>query len=551
MVGQVLFINGRPTIEIDFCQFIRKYVSLHISIPLPQEHIASFYFDEKLVHLGCKNFLIDETLVWPQKIWFQKASKFISEFRKNNYKHLECFAFPVPHFELQKQTNEITLMLLLLDRLSFLDAMSPETFQIILNDIVKTITDENIFDLLLQISTCGAHRSLSNVYKFFNENFLTRNLKANIEKQQVCAQKDLNQILLEICNKKSIDNHIYKALNSTSDSAIVFLNKPFRSFSLFEQYWKDLKLNNNVIILNDSQSILKLQFSNKNCRVQKTRCWVFKQIPRTDIFETKMAANILILLLTSFDKITAFEIGQNQKINIIGKDFLKKAEQIYEFRQPTIVFNNGLNILLSSEFSLQDSWLLFEMQIMSFYQKQQKNTVFADFSTKQVGPPLNQVCNIFNWHVMVVYLIWYLVSYSKNFYLHYAWQPFLKDQNLSLLYKDVFHKKSDAIQYIHALQGSSFCWFSNKKIKINSPTNYFGPFQTLEFTVSRKKHLEDKKTSRQSSLTRQALYCFSNDEFIQPQKQRKNVSVISWNEEFDFSKEDFTVWFDEEIFAGL
>ena len=78
MVGQVLFINGRPTIEIDFCQFIRKYVSLHISIPLPQEHIASFYFDEKLVHLGCKNFLIDETLVWPQKIWFQKASKFIS-----------------------------------------------------------------------------------------------------------------------------------------------------------------------------------------------------------------------------------------------------------------------------------------------------------------------------------------------------------------------------------------------------------------------------------------------------------------------------------------
>ena len=144
MGGSTLFIEARPTIDINFCQFIRKYVALHTSPPKPTEHIASFYFNRKLVFLSCKTFSIDERLIWTQSMWFAKMAAFITTSRQNNYKSLaNIFWFPVPHFETQRKTNEITLALLLLDRLAFIDAMAFETFTLILSDILNLDLDEN------------------------------------------------------------------------------------------------------------------------------------------------------------------------------------------------------------------------------------------------------------------------------------------------------------------------------------------------------------------------------------------------------------------------
>lgn len=161
----ILFINARPIIDINFCQFLRKYTQ----VPPPSEHVASFYFGGKIFYSACKNFSICENLIWTNEMWCLKITQFLCTFRSTNYKPMPNFSFPVSYFNDQETTNEYTLVLLLIERIAFLDAMSAESFQLILGEIFRKFEGKiHLLDLFLQIAVNGSNRGISKISSIIN-----------------------------------------------------------------------------------------------------------------------------------------------------------------------------------------------------------------------------------------------------------------------------------------------------------------------------------------------------------------------------------------------
>lgn len=533
---EVLFMNIRPAIDLNFCQFVRKYVVLHTNLPRPENHVAVFQFEGNIHYLACSNFFIDESLVWPREFWFLSARRFLKDFRSNNYKPLLKIAFPVPHFSRQKNTNEFTLILLLLDRLSFLDSLSSESFSLIMAEFLEIFDnqDNSILDLLLQISIHGQQRSILKIDSFFPINHLTPILQKHVAEQTTgpVDTPPLTNVLLNIYNnfEKSYLKTHYKSLFDHTIINIQFFNKCL-TYDEFTNYWLTLSYNNNVIILNENNADVNLAFANKNCRVQKARCWVFKQITRIEHFEQKLSSGIsLILFLPCQGKILVYEIGQNQKNNPTYSTMSLKN---------LITFFPENPVYLSS----QDVWLMVEMHIMALYQNQYKKTAVLEEARQFTIITNNTSCQIpplYNWRVLVSYLLWYLSIYTKNSQLVYSWQPELKNFYFLELYQTL-HKTYPKIgNLLDKLQQSSL--YNFKILKIKSSNRIFGPFQSPEIVPKKRVTTALSTHSRPSAslpnLTKHLLFCFSTDDII----VQKNI--FSWNSEYDFSNIDLTMWID-------
>lgn len=323
----ILFIHARPNFDISFCQFVRKYVPLFAQLPKPTEHIASFYFEDKLFYLACKNFSINENLIWTKSLWYQRASTFLRTFRENNYKPLQTFEFPVPHSASQTRTNECVLLLLLMERIAFLDSMPSDTFQIIIAEIFNHFClQPNAVDLLIQISVNCQHRDISKIQSILNFDKLPSILQEHLSAQVTASSENsLSSSLIKIYNEGIPENErTYRPIEFAA--TILFIDSIFTPEE-FSRYWAQLKFFNNLIILNDGQEIIKqTPFSNKNCRVQKIRCWVFKPILKVDAFEAKLSSGVIILLTSDDSSILAYEIGQNQRLKILNFNGLAGAE---------------------------------------------------------------------------------------------------------------------------------------------------------------------------------------------------------------------------------
>lgn len=221
-------------------------------------------------------------------------------------------------------------------------------------------------------------------------------------------------------NRHNTNDEKYKSFLSCN--LVYFLDQVF-TVDQFEQYWAKLSYSGNILVIHDGADIIsKTPFANKNCRVQKIRCWIFKKITKVELFETKLVSTTHILLTSSKNQINAYEVRQNQKNNLVCVCSLGCIEDIYEANlDPGVV-----SIIRAPELGLQDMWLLLEMQIMSNYQTNLRNTIFLDVNKMCPTNTALSCHKIFNWHVLQIYLMWYVSTYSKNDYLMYSWHPILK-----------------------------------------------------------------------------------------------------------------------------
>lgn len=551
-IKQPLFINTRPAIDIQICQFIRKYVPISTVLAGAEKTVAMFQFDGKIFYLLAKNFLIDEALVWTQRIWFYKLSHFIGELRKNNYKQFDIF-FPVPIFEAQEDTNMFVLLLLLVDRLAFLDSLSTDMFKSIMDEIMATCLGclkektylESFLDFCLQVAVNGQQRQLSQLDSFFNMHDLPSNLRTWISNQQSDnggTRPSLSAILYAICNKQELTQ---RYTSTTSAPSVKFLERTFETLSEFEIYWSHLKFSKNVIILNGVSYLTQVPFTNKNCRVQKTRCWVFKRILKVDHFESRLCslAILFVFINQKTDEIEVFEIGQAQRfrlnINFSNLVYLDKAMDL--FAREKIFLTESLQIFLAPDLSWQDTWLLFEIQVMSLYHSGvyvQKDRV-VNFEGLNI---FKQVYDIklfacYSWHVILVYLFWYMATYTKNVLMIYSWQAVFNRGYFLNIYHAVFASNPNANWFIDQLNRTG--WFKNIQIRIGTSIQYFGAFQSpliYRYTRRNQSHLVTRQ-----NLCVQKIYCFSNLDNIQHNKFGNN-SIVSVDDDWDLSNIDLTQW---------
>lgn len=86
---------------------------------------------------------------------------------------------------------------------------------------------------------------------------------------------------------------------------------------------------------------------------------------------------------------------------------------------------------------------------------------------------------------------------------------------------------------------AEWCWFNRVKIKCNGGAKrYFGMFKLASNAVTR---VRKSATKKAVNCTPHILYCFSADQFL-PYSNVKNVGIVSWDDEYDFSKVDLENW---------
>lgn len=163
-----------------------------------------------------------------------------------------------------------------------------------------------------------------------------------------------------------------------------------------------------------------------------------------------------------------------------------------------------------------------------------------DASLQLSEPELPSV-RIFNRHVLLFYLIWYLTTYTKNNFIVYSWQTNFRNLHFLSIYKKAIESVCDFAARLANLQAANTCWFKNVKIKCNSDLNYFGKFQISTGAQKLKRNAQSIK-----HLTKHTLFCFGESDLLSC--QQPNVGVYSWNSEFDFSNDDLTTWLTNEIF---